>query len=96
MILSFKDKGTADIFEGRDTGPARRTLPRELHGVAGERLDRLNAAMTLSYLALPGFRLHRLKGDRRGQHSIRVNARFRVCLRWTSQGAEDVEIVDYH
>ena len=96
MIVSFGNRGTADIFEGRETRAARRRLPGELHRLAGEKLDRLNAANTLRYLALPGLRLHPLKGDREGQHSIRINDRYRICFRWTDLGPEDVEIVDYH
>jgi proteic killer suppression protein len=56
----------------------------------------LNAAVSLVSLSLPGLRLEKLKGDRVGQHSIRINDQYRVCFRWTEMGAEDVEIVDYH
>jgi toxin HigB-1 len=59
-------------------------------------LDRLNAGVSLCSLSLPGLRLEKLKGDRAGQHSIRINDQYRVCFRWTEAGAEDVEIVDYH
>ncbi len=54
------------------------------------------SAVSLRSLSLPGLRLEKLKGDRSGQHSIRVNDQYRVCFRWTEAGAEDVEIVDYH
>jgi proteic killer suppression protein len=96
MIYSFKDRGSEDIFEGRNSKAARRTLPVVLHGNAGGKLDRLNAAVSLRSLSLPGLRLEALKGRRIGQHSIRVNEQYRICFRWTEQGAEDVEIVDYH
>ncbi len=65
--------------------------------VARRKLDQLNAAVSLSSLAIPpGNRLETLKGDRRGQHSIRINQQFRVCFVWTDQGPGRVEITDYH
>lgn len=96
MIISFRDRGTEDIFDGDNTKAARKTLPPELHEKAGSTLDRLNSAVSLRSLSLPGLRLEKLKGDRAGQHSIRINDRYRVCFRWTEAGAEAVEIVDYH
>lgn len=96
MIVSFKDQGTADIFDAEDTKAARKTLPSSLHERAGRTLDRLSAAVSLKSLSLPGLRLEKLKGDRVGHHFIRINDQYRVCFRWTEQGGEDVEIVDYH
>ena len=65
--------------------------------IAMRKLAMLNQAGRLDDLRVPpGNRLEALKGDRAGQHSIRVNDRFRVCFRWTDAGPEDVEIVDYH
>jgi len=65
--------------------------------VAERKLAQLDAAMTLAFLVSPpGNRLEALRGDRAGQHSIRVNDRWRVCFTWTEQGPADVEIVDYH
>lgn len=96
MIASFKDKGTEDIFDGEDTKAARNTLPSNLHAKGAGLLDRLNSAVSLRSLSLPGLRLEKLKGDRKGQHSIRINGQYRVCFRWSDSGAEDVEIVDYH
>ena len=96
MIVSFKDKGTKDIFDGDDTKAARKTLPSIVHEKGAGVLDRLNAAVSLRSLSLPGLRLEKLKGDRKGQHSIRINDQYRVCFRWVESGAEDVEIVDYH
>jgi proteic killer suppression protein len=96
LIISFHDKGSEDIFDGDDTKLARKTLPSHLHEKAGKMLDRLNSAVSLRSLSLPGLRLEKLKGDRAGQHSIRVNSQYRVCFRWTEAGAENVEIVDYH
>ncbi|MEX1184772.1 MAG: type II toxin-antitoxin system RelE/ParE family toxin [Gemmatimonadota bacterium] len=93
MIVSFRDNGTEDIFDGEDSKAARRTLPSSLHDKGAKALDRLNSAVSLRSLSLPGLRL---KGDRTGQHSIRINDQYRVCFLWTEAGAEDVEIVDYH
>ena len=68
-----------------------------IEAVARRKLVQLNAATTLDFLrAPPGNRLEALKGNRSGQHSIRVNDQFRVCFVWTEQGPKDVEIVDYH
>jgi proteic killer suppression protein len=65
--------------------------------VAERKLAQLNAAETLDFLrSPPGNRLEALKGDREGQYSMRINNQFRLCFRWTSEGPEDVEIVDYH
>jgi len=96
LIVSFKDRGTRDIFDGDDTRAARKILPSGLHDKGAGTLDRLNAAVSLRSLSLPGLRLEKLKGDRKGQHSIRINDQYRVCFRWTESGAKDVEIVDYH
>jgi proteic killer suppression protein len=96
LIVSFKDRGTEDIFDGADSKAARKTLPSKLHGRAGRTLDQLSAAVSLDSLSLPGLRLEKLKGDRAGRHSIRINDQYRVCFRWTELGAADVEIVDYH
>ena len=96
MVVSFANRGTEDIFDGKDTKAARKTLPFQLHARGGRTLDMLQAAVSLQSLSLPGLRLEKLKGDRAGQHSIRVNDQYRVCFRWTDAGAEDVEIVDYH
>jgi toxin HigB-1 len=96
LIASFRNKGTEDIFDGEDTKVARKILPSALHERAGGTLDRLNAAVSLRSLSLPGLRLEKLRGDRAGQHSIRINDQYRVCFRWTEAGAEDVEVVDYH
>ncbi len=96
LIVSFSDKGTEDIFDGEDSKLARKTLPIRLHGKGAKTLDRLNSAVSLRSLSLPGLRLEKLKGDRAGQHSIRINDQYRICFRWSDAGAEDVEIVDYH
>jgi proteic killer suppression protein len=96
LIQSFRNKGTRDVYHGGDSPRARRLLPVHLHGRAGEKLDWLNAAASLRALGLPGLRLEALRGNRQGQHSIRINDQYRICFHWTEQGPEDVEIVDYH
>ena len=65
--------------------------------MATRKLAILDAAATLEFLrSPPGNRLEALRGDRRGYHSIRINDQYRICFRWTAQGPENVEIVDYH
>jgi toxin HigB-1 len=97
MIQSFADPGTEDVFHGRATRAARHVCPPQLLVVARRKLDQLNAAVSLAGLRIPpGNRLEALKGDRRGQHSIRINDQFRVCFRWTDAGPAAVEVVDYH
>jgi toxin HigB-1 len=93
MITGFADKKTELFFR-------RGTPPREWRAVAEvakRKLDMLDAAVLLGDLrAPPGNHLELLKGDRKGQHSIRVNDQWRVCFVWTKQGPSRVEIVDYH
>jgi len=97
MIRSFKGQGTEDLFVGRNSKTARKACPPQLWRIAGRKLDQLNQAEVLRDLeAPPGNRLEKLKDDRKGQHSIRINDQFRVCFRWTDRGPEDVEVVDYH
>jgi len=97
MIVSFHDRGTEDIFNGENMDAARRTCPEAIWKVTRRKLDQINQAVRLADLAAPpANRLELLRGDRRGQYSIRINAQYRVCFRWTGQGAEDVEITDYH
>jgi toxin HigB-1 len=96
-ILSFADDGTEDVFDGTDSRAARRTCPNGIREVARRKLDVLNAATQLADVRFPpGNRLEALRGDRAGQHSIRINEQYRICFRWTDQGAEDVELTDYH
>ncbi len=97
MIQSFADKHTEDVYDGVDSKQARQCCPRELLSVARRKLDQLDVAEHLHDLqAPPGNRLERLRADRAGQHSIRINQRYRICFRWTDSGPHDVEIVDYH
>jgi proteic killer suppression protein len=97
MIQSFKNAGTEDIFNGRRTQAARRTCPQSLWKIAIRKLDQLDSVTALPELQIPpGNRLEALKGDRQGQHSMRINDQYRICFRWTEPGPAEVEIVDYH
>ena len=97
MIQSFRDEGTADVFHRINSKRAGKACPPDLWNVARRKLDQLNQAERLEDLKSPPRNLlEALKGDRKGQHSIRINDQFRVCFRWTTAGPEDVEIVDYH
>jgi proteic killer suppression protein len=96
-ILTFANRATEDINYARRTKVSLRLLPAELHEKARIKLARLHAAESLEDLrGLPGNRLEKLKGDRSGTFSIRVNDQYRICFGWTSEGATEVEIVDYH
>ena len=92
MIRSFRDKETEKVF--------RREFSRKFQRVAAvakRKLDHIQAAPALSDLrAVPGNRLEALAGDRKGQHSIRVNDQWRICFRWADTDAFEVGIVDYH
>ena len=92
MIASFKCKGTQELYE---TGDNRRFAP--IDSVALRKLDMLAAATMVETLRVPpGNRLEQLRGNRKGQWSIRVNDQWRICFRWNGTNACDVEIVDYH
>lgn len=93
MIASFADRDTERLFARQ---PVRR-FPASLRNVMLRKLLLLDAAVALDELRVPpGNRLEKLKGDRAGQHSIRVNQQWRVCFRWKDGVAHGVEIVDYH
>jgi len=97
VIRSFRDRGTEDVFDGRASRAARKVCPEVLWPVARRKLDQLNRVARLDLLAVPpGNRLERLKRERIGQHSIRINDQYRVCFRWESGHAHEVEITDYH
>jgi toxin HigB-1 len=93
MIRNFKNALTEDAFDG----VVRKGFPSDLIKVARRKLRFLHAANKLADLRVPpGNRLEALKGDRAGQHAIRVNDQFRICFVWTSEGPKDVELTDYH
>lgn len=97
MIVSFADEGTSDVFNGISTRLARKCCPEEIWAVAKRKLDMIHYAAALKDLKIPpNNRLHALKGNRAGQHAIRINDQYRVCFKWTDAGVEDVEIADYH
>lgn len=93
MILSFACRATEAIFQDRQAPK----FPPSIQATARRKLLQLHLAQRLADLRIPpGNRLEALKDDRAGQHSIRVNDQWRICFCWTSNGIEDVEIVDYH
>jgi toxin HigB-1 len=95
--VDFADRATADLYNGVDSKGARRLVPAALRQKALDKLTLLDAAVSLDQLRVPpGNRLEQLRGNRGGQHSIRINDQYRICFRWTAAGPIDVEIVDYH
>jgi proteic killer suppression protein len=97
VIRSFADRGTEDIIQGSETRAARTTCPKTLWSTARRKLDQLNRVRDLMELAVPpGNRLERLRGNRVGQHSIRIHDQYRICFRWEKGYANEVEIADYH
>jgi toxin HigB-1 len=97
MIVSFADQGTKDVFNGKNSSSARKQCPNQIWRVAFWKLDQLDSAVELVDLATPpGNRLEILAGDRKGQHSIRINDQYRICFIWTQSGPVEVEITDYH
>ncbi|HMA91180.1 MAG TPA: type II toxin-antitoxin system RelE/ParE family toxin [Polyangiaceae bacterium] len=97
MIQSFADQATQDVFNGIASRRARAACPMGLWSTARRKLDQLSVAHALEDLkAPPANRLEALKGDRKGQFSIRINDQYRICFFWTPQGPTGVEIVDYH
>jgi toxin HigB-1 len=97
VIVSFRDDGTKDVWDGKRSKDARKTCPDDILSVTYRKLDTISQAVSLDDLrAPPANRLEKLKGDRAGQHSIRINDQFRVCFAWTDAGATEVEITDDH
>ena len=97
MIVSFKDGGTEDIFNGKNTKRARKTCPVHIWKIARRKLDQLDSATFVQDLKIPqGNKLELLTGDRKGQYSVRINDQYRICFEWQNNGAESVEIIDYH
>ena len=97
MIVSFRDRGTEDLFNRVNSRAARRTCPEQLWRITRRKLDQLNSVVSLDSLRLPpGNRLEALRGDRIGQHSVRINTQYRIYFRWTPDGPTDIEVIDYH
>jgi proteic killer suppression protein len=93
MIIGFASKETELVWHG----DVSRKLPRDIQQVALRKLFMLDKAQTLNDLRIPpANRLEPLKGERKGQHSIRINDQWRICFIWTTSGPDAVEIVDYH
>jgi len=93
VISSFRDTETAKIWQGQRS----RRLPQDIQQAARRKLRMLNNARTLDDLRIPpANRLESLRGNRAGQHSIRINDQWRICFTWHEGHATDVEIVDYH
>lgn len=97
MIRSFKNKGTEDIYDGKNSKDARKLCPRDVMRVAIRKLEQIDSALVLDDLKVPpGNKLELLSGDRAEQYSIGINDQYRVCFIWQDGNAEQVEIVDYH
>ena len=89
MIVSFANKATEDIYDGINSSDARRILPRDIWRIAFRKLDQIDSAAELDDLRVPpGNRLEALRGNRKGQYSIRINEQYRICFNWTPTGAE--------
>lgn len=93
MIQSFRDKETEKIFRRE----LSKKLPHDIQRLALRKLLMINAAHDWHDLKVPpGNRLEELRGDRKGQYSIRINQQWRICFKWTKGNADEVEVVDYH
>jgi proteic killer suppression protein len=93
VIRTFRDRRTAALFQGRYV----RSVDRRIIARTRRKLQVIHAAQSLDELnAVPGNRLEALRGDRKGQHSIRINDQWRICFVWREGEAHDVEFTDYH
>ena len=93
VLQSFRDKDTERVWQRQRI----RRLDEDTQRAALRKLLILDAADAINDLRVPpGNRLEKLKGDRAGSYSIRINQQWRICFRWTAAGPEDIEIVDYH
>ena len=97
MIVSFKDRATEEVFNGVNSKAARKACPQTLWRIASRKLDQLDSVQSLEELKVPpGNHLESLSGNRKGEHSIRINKQYRVCFMWGESGPINVEITDYH
>ncbi len=97
MIKAFRNKGTEDIFNGKNSKDARKTCPRSLWKIATRKLDQLDSVQSIDELRIPpGNMLEALIGNRQGEYSIRINEQYRICFKWSETGSDLVEITDYH
>lgn len=95
--IGLKKRNTEDIFNGENSKEARRICPTSMWNVAARKLDQIDSVTALTELKIPpGNNLEALSGNRKGQHSIRINDQYRICFMWTDSGPDQVEIVDYH
>jgi len=93
VIKSFKSKEADKLFQGRFSSK----LPQAIQRVAAIKLEMIHSASVIETLRIPpSNHLEELKGERKGQHSIRINKQWRICFTWKGSDAYDVEIVDYH
>ena len=97
MIQSFRNKGTEDIFNGKNTKNAGKICPQFLWKIASRKLDQIDSIHFLEELRIPpGNNLEALSGDRIGENSIRINDQYRICFKWATNGPYQLEITDYH
>ena len=97
MIVTFKNRATEDLFNGKRTKAARQLCPQSIWRIASRKLDQLDSVTSMGELRVPpGNRLEALKGDRKGGYSIRINDQYRICFKWGESGPHEVEITDYH
>ena len=97
MVKSFKNKGTKDIFNGRNSKEARKLCPRSLWNIATRKLDQLDSITNVEELRIPpGNMLEAQQGGRKQTFSIRINNQYRICFKWSETGPDHVEILDYH
>lgn len=97
MIETFKDKGSEDIFNGKNTKEAKKKCPRSLWRIAARKMDQIDSIQYLDELRIPpGNRFELLSGDRKGEYSIRINDQYRICFKFEDNNPDQVEITDYH
>lgn len=97
MIKSWADQGSQDVYDGSSTKAAEKSLPKELWAAAGEKLDQMDAARSLADLRLPpSNRLHSLRDDLKGFHSISINMKYRIIFKFVNGDCEEVQITNHY